>query len=82
MVLMREGGTENGKNAITGGLHNVAAISLHRLHHDLQRGVDDVAGLLGVEMLDQLHRALDVCEQRRDCFAFPSGLSMAVVSAT
>jgi hypothetical protein len=47
----------------------VAPVSLYRFHHDFQRWVDDVAGLLGVEILDQLHRTLNVCKQRRNRFA-------------
>jgi hypothetical protein len=33
---------------------------MDRVHHQLQRGVDDGACLFGIEILHQLHRALDV----------------------
>ncbi len=69
MVLVRHGGAEQREDAISGGLHDVAAIAMDRVDHQLQRRVDNGARLLGVELLHQLHRALDVSEQRRDRLA-------------
>ena len=37
---------------------------MHRVHHQLERRIDQAARVLRVEVLDQLHRALDVGEQR------------------
>jgi hypothetical protein len=42
---------------------------MHRVDHQLQRRIDNRAGLLGVEVLHQLHRTLDVGEQGGDGLA-------------
>jgi hypothetical protein len=39
--------------------------------HHLERRIDDTAGLLRVEVLDQFHRALNIGEQCGDGLAFP-----------
>jgi hypothetical protein len=39
------------------------------IHHQLQRWIYDGPRLLGIEVLDQLHRAFDVGEQRSDRLA-------------
>jgi hypothetical protein len=57
------------QDPITGGLHDIAAVTAHRIDHDAQRGVNDDARLLGVEVPLQLGRALDVGEQRGDRLA-------------
>jgi hypothetical protein len=43
---------------------------MHGLHHQLQRRFDDGARLFRIEVFDQLHRAFDVGEERRDRLAF------------
>jgi len=58
-----------GRRCRPGGLGDVAAVALHRLHHQLECRIDDGAGVLRVEVLDQVHRSLDVCEQRGDGLA-------------
>jgi hypothetical protein len=50
-------------------LGDVAAVTLHRLHHQLECGIDDGAGLLWIEVFDQLHRTFDVGEKNGDCLA-------------
>ncbi|HEY6418440.1 MAG TPA: hypothetical protein VIX59_05495 [Candidatus Binataceae bacterium] len=42
---------------------------MHRRHHQLEGGIDDGAGFLGVEVLLQFGGALDVGKQRGDCLA-------------
>src|SRR5689334_6949131 len=39
VVLMSHRSTENGKDAITGGLDHVAAITANRLHHGFERRI-------------------------------------------
>ena len=73
MVLMGHGRAEQGENSVTGRLRNVAAVAMHRLHHQMQHRVDDRARLLGIEIAHQLGRALDVGEQRRDRLALAVG---------
>ena len=46
---------------------------MDRVHHRLQRRIDDRLRILGIEVFDQIHRALDVGEQRRDRLALAVG---------
>ena len=69
MVLMRDRRAEQREDAVAGRLRDVAAIAMHRRHHQLQHRVDDRARLLGIEVAHQLGRALDVGEQRGDRLA-------------
>src|SRR5262245_57438585 len=64
MVFIGDRRTEKGEDPVAGGLRDVAAVAPHRLHHQLDRGIDDGASCLGVEVFDQLHRAPDVGEHR------------------
>ncbi len=73
MILMRNRRAEQSKDPIAGGLHDVPVVAMHRVDHELQRRVDNGARLLRVEVLHQLHRALDVGEQRRDGLALAFG---------
>ena len=66
---MRDRRAEQREDAVAGRLHDVAVVAMDRVDHQLQRRIDDRARLLGVEVLHQLHRALDVGEQRRDRLA-------------
>jgi len=69
MVLVRDWRAEQREDAVASGLRDVAALVPHRLHHQPERWVGDGAGFLGVEVFDQVHRALDVGEQRGDGLA-------------
>src|SRR5262249_23600792 len=75
MILMRNRSAEDRKNAVAGGLRDVAAVMMYRIHHQLERGIDDCPSLLRIKILDHLHRALDVGEQSGDRFtlAFERG---------
>jgi hypothetical protein len=59
---MGDGRAEQGEDAVAGRLHDVAVVAVHRVDHQLQRRIDDRSRLLGVEVLHQLHRTLDVGE--------------------
>ncbi len=61
--------TKQSEDAVAGGLHDVAVVAPHLVDHQLQRRVDDRARLLGVEILLQPCRALDVGEQRGEGLA-------------
>jgi hypothetical protein len=65
MILVRDRCTEQREAAVAGGLRNVAAVVPHRFDHQLERRIDDRARLFGIEILHQIHRALDIREQRR-----------------
>jgi hypothetical protein len=70
MVFVRDRRAEQRENAVAGGLRDVAAVTMHRLHHQMQHRVDDRARLLGVEVAHQFRRTLDIGEQRGDRLAF------------
>src|SRR5690348_1153781 len=72
MILMRDRGAEQREDTVAGRLRHIALVAMHRVHHQLERGIDQPARLLRVEVLDQLHRALYIAEQRGD------GLALAV----
>jgi hypothetical protein len=65
MVLVRDRRAEDCEDAVAGRLRDIAAVAMHRRHHEVQHRVDDRARLLGIEIAHQLGRALDVREQRR-----------------
>src|SRR5262245_59065446 len=69
MVLVRDWGPKQGKDAIAGRLHDVAVIAADRVDHQLERGIDDGARLLRVEVLLKFGRAFDIREQRRHSLA-------------
>jgi hypothetical protein len=46
---------------------------MHRVHHQLERGIGQAPRLLRVEVLDQLHRTLDVGKQSDDRLALAVG---------
>ena len=69
MVFVRDGRAEDREDAVAGALHDVAVVAADRVDHQAQCRIDDCAGLLGVEVLLQLGRALDVGEQRSDRLA-------------
>jgi hypothetical protein len=73
MVLMRDRRAEECEDTIPGRLRYVAAVMMDRVHHQLERGIDQAARLLRVEILDQLHRALDLGEQGRHRLALAFG---------
>ncbi len=73
MVLVGERRAEQRENSVAGGLHDIAVIPMDRIHHQLERRIHNRARLLGVKVFHQLHRALDVREQRRDCLALALG---------
>jgi len=54
-------------------LGDVAAVAPRRVHHQLECRIDDGAGFLGIEVLDQVHGAFDVGEQRGDDLALALG---------
>jgi len=70
VVLVGYRRTEQRKDAVASGLHDITAIAVDGIDHQVERGIDDRTRLFRVEVLHQLHRALDVSEKRGDRFAF------------
>jgi len=70
MIFVRDRGPEDGENAVPGRLHDITALSVDGFDHQLECGIDNGSRLLRVQVLhDELHRALDIGEQRRDHLA-------------
>jgi len=69
MVLMGQGRAEQGHDAIAHDLVDGPLITMHRLHHALQHWVEELPGLLGVAVGQELHGAFEVGEQHRDLLA-------------
>jgi hypothetical protein len=68
MVFVCYGSTEQCEDAVAGILH-VAIVVTSGVDHYFQRRVDERAGLLGIEVLLELGRTLDIGEQSRDGLA-------------
>ncbi len=69
MILMRDRRTEQRKNPVAGGLHDVPVVAMHRVDHQLQRRIDNRPRLFRIEPLHQIHRPLDIGKQRRNSLA-------------
>jgi hypothetical protein len=63
---MGNGGAEQRHNAITHHLVDGPLIAMHGRHHALQHRVEELPGLLGVAVGQQLHRAFEVRKQDGD----------------
>ncbi len=64
---------EQGENSVARRLYDVTVVAMDRVHHQVQRRVDNRTRLLRVEVRHQLGRALDIREQRRDRLALALG---------
>src|SRR5713101_4990105 len=69
MVFMGNGRAKESKDAITGGLGHIAFVTMHSLHHELQGGIKEATGVLGIEVFDEIHRAFDVGKKSGDGLA-------------
>src|SRR5579863_4891490 len=69
MVLMGDGCAEEREDPVARRLHHVTVVTVDRLNHYLERGIDHAPRVLRVEILHQLGRSLDVSEQRGNEFA-------------
>ena len=76
MILMGERGAEERHDPVAHHLVDGALVAVDRLHHVLEDGVEELARLLRVTVGEELHRALEVCEQNRNllALAFEGGL--------
>jgi hypothetical protein len=66
MVLVRDRSPEEREDAVAGRLHDITVVAMGGVHHQLERGIDHRARLLGIEILHHLGGSFDVGEQRRD----------------
>ena len=65
MVFMRDRRPEEREDSVAGGLHDVTVVAMDRFDHQLQRRIDNRPRLFRIETLHQVHRSLDIREQRR-----------------
>jgi hypothetical protein len=65
MIFVRDRGAKQCEDAIAGRLHDITAVALDRIDHQLDCRIDNRARLFRIKILHQLGRALDVGEQRR-----------------
>jgi hypothetical protein len=64
------GRTEHGHDAVAQDLVHRPFVAVDGFHHVLQGRIEEPLSGFGVEVTDQLRRAFEVGEQRRDLFAF------------
>ena len=69
VVLMRNGGAKQGHNAIAQHLVHRALVAVHRVHHQMQGGVQELPGGFRVESLDEPCGVLEVGKQHGDLLA-------------
>src|SRR5262249_10400710 len=69
VILMGNGGTKQGHNAVAQYLVDGALEAVYRLHHAVEGWVEELLGGFRVEALDELGRVFDVGKQHRHLFA-------------
>ncbi len=69
MILVSERRSEQGHDPVTHHLVDRALVAVDRVHHPLEDGVKNLAGLLRITVGEQLHRALEVGEEHSDLLA-------------
>ena len=50
MVFMRQGGTEQGHNAVAHDLIHRAFVAVHGSHHQMQSGIEELVGVFRIEV--------------------------------
>ena len=78
VVLVRDRRAEQRHDAVAGVLVHRAFEAMHALGEDREEALEDLVPLFRIELLGQLHRALDVGEQHGDllALAFEGGLGL------
>ena len=69
MVFMGQRGPKQRHDAVAHDLVHRALVAVHGGHHALQHRVEELAGLFGIAVGQQLHRAFEVGKQHRDLLA-------------
>ena len=69
VVLVGQRRAEQRHDAVAHHLVDGALVPVHGLHHVLEDGIQERAGLLGIAVGEQLHRALEIGEEHRDLLA-------------
>src|SRR5262249_38895213 len=71
VVLMADRRPEERHDSVAHDLVDGALVVVDRLHHPLKHGVEELAGLFGIPVSQQLHRALQIGEEHRDLLSLP-----------
>jgi hypothetical protein len=76
VILVGERRAEEGHDAVTHDRVHRTLVAMDGLHHPLEHGVKERAGILGIPVRQELHGALEVGEENRDllALAFDRGL--------
>jgi hypothetical protein len=70
VILVANGGTEERHDAVAQHLVHRALIAVHRVHHVVQSGIEELLGGFGVKVLDQCGGVCDVGKQDGHLLAF------------
>src|SRR5215469_8002182 len=70
MILVGQWSSEERHDPVPRQLVDRALVAMDRLHHMLEERVQELPGLLGATVRQQLHRSLRVGEQDRDLLPF------------
>ena len=69
VVFVRHRRAEERHDAIAEHLVDGAFVAVHGIHHDVQRRVQELAGLFRIEARDQFGRALEIGKEHGDLLA-------------
>ena len=69
VILVGQRRAEERHDPVAHHLVDGALVAVDGLHHPLEDGIEELAGLLGVAVGQELHRALEVGEEHRDLLA-------------
>jgi hypothetical protein len=69
MVLVGEGGAEEGHDAVAHDLVDGTLVLVNGFHHALENGIQQLTRLFGVALGEQLHGSLEVGKQDGDLLA-------------
>ena len=69
VILVGDRRAEQRHDPVAHDLVDGALVAMDGLHHAFEHGIEELAGLLGVAVGEQLHRALEVGEEHGDLLA-------------
>ncbi len=74
VILMGDGGAEDGHDPVAGELVDRALEAVHGVGEGREEALHDRVPLLGILLLGKIHRPLDVGEEDGDLLALATGL--------
>src|SRR5262247_852317 len=69
MIFMRDRRTKKGKDAVAERLGHIALVTMHGVHHELQRRINDRSRFFRIKPFNQGCRTFEVSKQSSDGFA-------------